>query len=62
MLGNLRMSQWCSKDVQNGYYSQRYRESRGGQSSVEMKGISLALERRKGSIQGKGFRKGQARI
>ena len=43
-LGKLRMSYWCSRAIQNGYYSQRYRESRGGLISVEMKGIILALE------------------
>ena len=49
------MSLWCSKAVQNGYYNERYRESRGGLSSVEMKGISLASKRGKGKSVGKGF-------
>ena len=49
-LGKLRTIYWCSMAVQNGYYNKRYRESHGGLSSVEMKGISLALERRKGRI------------
>ena len=49
------MSKWCSRDVQNGYYIQIYKESRGVLSSVEMKGISLDLERGKGRILGQGF-------
>ena len=55
MLGNIRMSQWCSRAIKNGYYSHRYRESHGGLSSVEMKGTSLSLEREKGRSLGEGF-------
>ena len=49
------MSSWCSRAVQNRYYNERYRESRGVLSSVEMKGISLASERGKGKSVGQGF-------